>query len=343
MTRVMRSTGGSSSSSWIVDAGLRTLAELLHHFDHGVLPGLEQPRQLAQQYKRMSVLGAEGGPWPIRVFKYRMNASDPPDFDARGRIHDTAADQEARRANESIRAWLRTLQGSARSGTETGALSRLRTLQMGEASGAAPRRLRRVFAGKGGPRDIALVLSLLDCSGRFGTLFPGVDSQAAMQSYCDEFIGVDCSGFANSYFTAVGRRSDDLTDRPAIDTYARAGRRLAAIPGSPRNHVFCWIRGESRTSLRPGSTIDFEHILVVDDWVRPPDGITNDPAGSTFRCTQSSASLGGLTTQVYEILRAPSAGARAATWRIQRVDGLGDNVLTPDRTVWNDVFLAPPF
>jgi hypothetical protein len=315
---------------------LITLAQLLDHFDHGAPTGVGQPRLFAQRYKHLVVLGAEGGPVTIEVCKYRMNTEDPPDFDERGRIHDTVADNEARHANESLGVWLRPRRGSATPGIDSGALSQLRTLQM-------PRRLRRVFAGKGAPRDIALVLGLLDCSGRFGALFPGVDRQSAMQSYCDRFIGLDCSGFVNNYFTAIGRRADDLTDRPTIATYARHGRRLAAMPGSPRNHVFCWVRGESRTSVSSGRAIEFAHILVIDDWVRPPDTITNDPVGATFRCTQSSASLGGLTTQVYEIVRTPSAGTRASTWRIQRVAGLGDNVLTPATTVWNDVFLASPF
>jgi hypothetical protein len=209
-------------------------------------------------------------------------------------------------------------------------------------SASASRRLRRVYTGKGAPRDIALVLGLLDCSGRLGALFPSFDRRTAMQNYCDQFIGVDCSGFVNNYFTAIGRRPDDLTDRPTIALYARAGRRLAAMPGSPCNHVFCWVPGESRTSVRPARVIEFAHILAIDEWVRPPAATTNDPVGATFRCTQSSAGLGGLTTQVYEILRAPSAGARATTWRIQRVAGSGDNVLEPRATVWNDVFLAPP-
>lgn len=323
-------------------AGMRTLAELLDHYDRNQRVGMALPQEFAAWYRRLGVLDWAGGSTVVSVRKYRMNTRDPSDLDEAGRIRDAIADAETSAAIRSLNEWVRTWSGTRMTSEHQAAVGRLRALHLIPAGGHPPRRLRRVFMGKGTPRDIALALSLLQASGRLSVVFPGLAAPVAMQNYCDRFIGVDCSGFANNYFTALGRRPDDLTDRPTISMYARPGRRLSTLPGSPRNHVFCWINGESRTGVRPGAPIRFSHIVVLDDWVRPPDPVGNDPTGAVFRCSQSSASLGGITTLDYEVLRAPTAGARAKTWRIRRLPGSGDNVLEPASAVWNDVFLAPP-
>jgi hypothetical protein len=316
------------------------LSKLLDHYAR-YQQHPSRPSDFAWRYKHMDVYGGPKGQQRVSVHKYRMNTDDPADLDEAGRIRDHVADHELGSARWSIQRWARALDETEDTGFEAAA-SRLGSLRMIASPEGGPRRLRRVFLGKGSPRDIALTLGLLNASGRLADVFPGLGEQAAMQSYCDRFIGLDCSGFVNNYFTAIGRRPDDLTDRPTIAMHARQGRRLAAVAGSPRNHVFCWVNGESRTAVAPGRVIRFGHILAIDEWVKPPDPATNDPAGARFRCTQSSASLGGITTQIYEILQGPSPGPRAHTWRIQRVPGTGDNVLEPARLVWNDVFLAAP-
>jgi hypothetical protein len=320
---------------------MTTPAQLLDHYNSNLRPSLARPMDFAAWYKNLPALGTGANPVNVNVHKYRMNTEDPSNLDEAGRIRDLVADNEIQRARSSVNAWVRGLPRN------DAALARLRNLRLIGSHGQGPRRFRRVFTGKGSPRDISLVLGLLDVSGRLARLFPGFDSQTAMQSYCDRFIGVDCSGFVNNYFTALGRRSsDDLTDRPGIPVYAGVSRRLTALPGSPRNHVFCWVKGESHTGVAPRAKIRFAHIIAIDDWVMPPSA--DDPAGARFRCTQSSSSLGGITNQVYEIIAGLPLGDERPRrppncWRIQRIRGLGDNVLEPANIIWNDVFLAPPF
>lgn len=54
--------------------------------------------------------------------------------------------------------------------------------------------LYNVFCGKGSPEDIAAAVKLAVA---FGLVEGNV---AAMQKFCDENIGIDCSGFASNYF-----------------------------------------------------------------------------------------------------------------------------------------------
>lgn len=132
-----------------------------------------------------------------------------------------------------------------------------------------PSRLQRIFLGRGTPAEIAFALGLLAQAGRIQAFAPGVSLQVALQSYCDTYIGVDCSGFANGYFSAIGLRdepADTPNDRPGISDHARWGRRLREIPGRVLDHTFCWVKNESVTERSAPATIDFRHILVID-WV----------------------------------------------------------------------------
>ncbi len=321
---------------------MATLSAILDHYDRSAFRP-DAPQAFANQHRKLDVLGSgASGSIAVRVFKYHMNTDDPRGgVDPAGRISNTGSMDEFRDARGPIESWVRT--ASADEGAAgTRARTRLAALQMISASGAAPVRLRRVFLGKGSPRDIALALSLLAHSGLVARHHPGSAEKVALQQYADRYMGVDCSGFVNNYFTAIGRRAHDLVDRPGISTYARPGRRLRTIPGSPRNHVFCWLKGESRTSARPHHLAEFSHIVLVDDWVSPP-GANGDPVHAVLRVSQSGSSLGGICTGLYEILRAPAATDARCTWRIRRLAHGGDFNLNPTPpTAWNEVFLAPP-
>jgi hypothetical protein len=58
--------------------------------------------------------------------------------------------------------------------------------------------LASVFTGKGTPDLIVQALRLAEA---FGLVRPNV---AAMQSYCDDYIGLDCNGFVGNYLRARG-------------------------------------------------------------------------------------------------------------------------------------------
>ncbi|GEM_PF-2071740 len=298
------------------------------------------PLKFAAWYKNLSVLVDERRTTKVRVQKYRMNTSDPNSLDEAGRIRDTDADNEYRLTRDSLRSYTERLRTSDNR-EDSANLERLKTLSFVTANGTPGARFKRVYLGKGNPWDISFVLGLLKLTGRLTALLPSLAVGDALQAYCDRYIGVDCSGFVNSYFTVKGRRDDVLNDRPTISMYAARHRRLAVMPGAPGDHVLCWVRGESRTSVAPGRRIGFSHIMLIDEWVVPPSSVSN-AVGARFRNTQSSASLGGITTGVYEILGSPAAHFIRPLWRIQRVPGQGDNVLEPHTLVWNEVFLAPP-
>lgn len=55
--------------------------------------------------------------------------------------------------------------------------------------------------GKGSPRDYELALEWAAASGKVPN-----PTQAAIQAFCDERLGIDCSGFVTNYLVACGKK-----------------------------------------------------------------------------------------------------------------------------------------
>lgn len=101
--------------------------------------------------------------------------------------------------------------------------------------------LMRPYVGKGSPDEIRLALRL---AVGFG-LVKG--TKAAIQDYCDKYIGLDCSGFAGNYL------GNGLTGKPAAE-FAPVGSRLSHLERVKSGTAIVWKNGK--------------HVALVDQVVR---------------------------------------------------------------------------
>lgn len=301
-------------------------------------------RDYANWFAGIEVQTGSGSSAMVRARKYRVNRADSGND---GRIADADADNERRRASQSIQRYVLGLRQDGEQNLLR-AVDGLISSGFVSQSGRAGPRVTRVFSGKSNPADIAATLSLLCHAGRMADFRPSAGEHAALQAYCDAFIGVDCSGLVNGFFVTTQQFAepnlDTLNTGWNIANYARQGRVLATAPASITNHVLCWTRGNTFTQYSPNAPIAFSHIALIECWVAPPNPAIGSAVGAMFRCAQSSSSMGGVNTSVYQIEEAPPLdhrGRNPALWRIRRVEGRSDAANNP-RCVWSDVFLAPP-
>lgn len=97
--------------------------------------------------------------------------------------------------------------------------------------------LARVFTGKGTPELCAKALQLAEA---FGLVKPTV---MAMQSYCDDFIGLDCNGFVGNYLQEIGCTlvGPETPAQPAY--FTPPGKRLTKLEDIKANSVLAWKAG----------------------------------------------------------------------------------------------------
>lgn len=63
-------------------------------------------------------------------------------------------------------------------------------------------RIKTAGMGKGAPQDYELALEWAVRAGKVNDV-----SQATLQKYCDDHLGIDCSGFATNYLIACGKKA----------------------------------------------------------------------------------------------------------------------------------------
>lgn len=136
----------------------------------------------------------------------------------------------------------------------------------------------RAFYGKGSPDDCAVTLRHAI---RYGRAQP-----EQLQHYCDRVarIGLDCSGFVNNYFRAVGTINQDRT----IAQYA-LGTARDDLGDIRARDVLVWTDSHGRVLAHPDA-----HIAVVNT---PPNN-----RGQAV-VVESASSLGGLTHSTYTFTR----------------------------------------
>ena len=78
-------------------------------------------------------------------------------------------------------------------------------------------RIRTAAMGKGAPQDYELALEWAVRSRKI----PNV-TQAALQTYSDEHLGIDCSGFVTNYLAACGKKA--YSSNTMRNTSAEIGR-----------------------------------------------------------------------------------------------------------------------
>jgi len=63
-------------------------------------------------------------------------------------------------------------------------------------------RIRNAAMGKGAPQDYELALEWAVLSQKIKNV-----SQPTLQQYCNEHLGIDCSGFITNYLIACGKKA----------------------------------------------------------------------------------------------------------------------------------------
>jgi hypothetical protein len=117
-------------------------------------------------------------------------------------------------------------------------------------------RIRTAAMGKGAPADYALALEWAVYSKKISKI-----NQAALQIYCDEHLGIDCSGFVTNYLIAAGKRAysrDLLWLTPATD-YFTAGQPVNDPTQVRQGDLLVWMTGNS-VKNDPG------HVAVVESY-----------------------------------------------------------------------------
>lgn len=268
-----------------------TIAAALAARERDVYDPFLSPGQFSYNYVFLPVVRAAGHhrfTTHVSVHKYRLNTNGDTARHRRDvvrgkRISDDVADRELGVAGRMVRSWC----------DQNGDLgARVRRILISEA------RLTNAFMGKASPRDISLCLAVLNATGHLSQKYPQKGEWEALQQYCDEHIGMDCSGLVNSFFIGRGHLSDLWTSRNII--ISRWGgdrqRRLEApLPYYPRGLVMVWD--------------DYSHIALIDGWkIR----------GQELWVCESGASLGGITMSGYQIVDWPRR-QNSYKWHFRRL------------------------
>jgi hypothetical protein len=171
------------------------------------------PLRYEEQYRRLPVDAGAAGRFFVDIHRYRNTSLKSP-------AHETTTAW-----NEALLPLLRTLREESRKdqGLEERPKQRWLALRRPDDD---PRRLvyradgeyeyidtesvHRAFVGKGSPPDIELSLRL---AVRYGKV--AADARS-VQTYCDQYIGLDCSGFVSNYANATLGKTYDVMNTEAI-------------------------------------------------------------------------------------------------------------------------------
>lgn len=117
-------------------------------------------------------------------------------------------------------------------------------------------RIKSAAMGKGAPQDYALALEWAVRSG----LIPD-PTQYSIQAFCDQRLGIDCSGFATNYLCVAGRRtySATLVRNSGARSYYNIGQAVNDASQVRQGDLLVWMTGNQPKS-DPG------HIAVVQSY-----------------------------------------------------------------------------
>ncbi len=172
--------------------------------------------------------------------------------------------------------------------------------------------LARVFAGWGDPLEIAQVLRLAN--------WCGVVNASSMQFFCDQYIGLDCSGFAGNYY---GGRLRGCNPSEYLHF-----RQVMSLDQVRQGNAIVWHGGA------------FGHVAVID--FVDPDDAARRPL-DRLRCWVAEStgsqlgpefdSRGGLTYSDYRLTQGPSGVAVHRPTELHREGEEGNYALAGHATV----------
>ncbi len=225
--------------------------------------GLLTPLQLEQQYKTVAVSLGGGKSAYVSISHYRNNSSSTPD-------HSTVAAKE--KAMKPLIAALREA-SQADLGLKKRPTGSTIVLKR-PAAEVDPREyapgslyetadvggIARTYIGKGTPADVARTLTL---AVRYGLV---AADTASLQKYCDDYVGLDCSGFVTNYLNLAYDAGIDAVNKSATSYREPVGNRLGKIDEIEPHQIMAWA--------------NTNHVAMVNsldlDWLRLVAGKSAD-------------------------------------------------------------------
>lgn len=157
--------------------------------------------------------------------------------------------------------------------------------------------IRTAAMGKGAPRDYELALEWAVRSGHVAN-----PTQAALQTYADEHLGIDCSGFATNYLIANQKRtgSTAVQRNTGAASYYQASAAVNDPARIAQGDLLVWMTGNA-VKTDPG------HIAVVESYV------AQSRPGGNMRVVEATGASGAtpkLLDSMYTVEQIiPKAGA----------------------------------
>jgi hypothetical protein len=118
-------------------------------------------------------------------------------------------------------------------------------------------RIRTAAMGKGAPEDYALALEWAVRSTKIATV-----SQASLQTYFDDHLGIDCSGFVTNYLVSAGKKvySSDTVRNTSASSYFSAAKAVNDASHIRAGDLLVWMDGNA-VKTNPG------HVAVIESYV----------------------------------------------------------------------------
>lgn len=180
--------------------------------------------------------------------------------------------------------------------------------------------VRRIFDGKGSPGDIATLIE--------AAIFVEAiaDDSYTVQKFCDEHIGVDCSGFVDAYFRTESRGS----------TEKLRGHRKEATQIQPQDVLFWYDYNAETKKLAKKPDVDkVGHVALVDT----PPVSTGEGLGVMTVCESRGGGI-GVSTNLYTIREALQDDEKHTIYRVDCLLRGLDKTKT-DRDNYVRVYPAP--
>lgn len=170
--------------------------------------------------------------------------------------------------------------------------------------------IRTAAMGKGSPRDYALALEWAVRSGKVSN-----PTQASLQTFCDEHLGIDCSGFVTNFLIANQKRaaSSTVQRNTSAASYYSVAKTVNDDTRIVQGDLLVWMSGNS-VKTDPG------HIAVVESYV------PQSRPGGSMRVVEATGANGAtpkLLDSMYAVEQIiPKAGATPAMILVVKRHGL---------------------
>jgi hypothetical protein len=177
-------------------------------------------------------------------------------------------------------------------------------------------RIKTAAMGKGAPQDYELALEWAVRSRKIRN-----PTQASIQTYADEHLGIDCSGFVTNYLVACGKKAYSATTlrNTGAASYFNAATAINDPSQVRQGDLLVWMDGNS-VKRSPG------HIAVVESYV------AQSMVGGNMRVVEATGASGAnpkLLDSMYTVERIiPKGGAVPAMILVVKRHGVSGSRVT---------------